>query len=134
MNDKKSKVMEELFWQRGIAEKNKGAIEAATPVGNIDVLCDHALYEVKHIKQWKHALGQVLAYGYFHPSKKKKLYLFGVATKKLQTKIETICNFYDVHVLFTDFTDEGLSKNESDDLVRSVRELAKQKSERGIKQ
>ncbi len=131
--NKKTKVMEELFWQRGIAKKNKGAIEVQTPVGNIDVLCDHALYEVKHIRQWKHALGQVLAYGYFHPSKEKRLYLFGVATKKLQTKIETICNFYDVHVLFTDFTDEGLTKNESDDLVRAVRKMAAEKAEVGLK-
>lgn len=132
MSDKKQIVMEELLWQRWIAEKNKGAIEVATPVGNIDVLCDNALYEVKQVKQWKHALGQVLAYGYFYPSKIKKLYLFGVSTKKLQTKIETICNFYNVHVLFTDFTDEGLTEKESGDLVCSVREMASQKSGIGL--
>jgi len=120
--------MEELLWQQLIAKRTKGAIEVITPIGNIDVLCDSSLYEVKHVKQWKHALGQVLAYGYFHPSKKKKLYLFGVSAKKLQTKIETICNFYDVHVVFTDFIDEGLTKKESDDLIYSVREIAEQKA------
>lgn len=128
MSDKKSKVMEELLWQQLIAKRTRGAMEVITPIGNIDVLCDASLYEVKHVKQWKHALGQVLAYGYFHPSKAKKLYLFGVATKKLQTKIETICNFYDVRVVFTEFTHEGLTEKESDDLVRSVREIAEQKA------
>lgn len=127
MSDKKSKIMEELIWQQLLAKRTKGAIEVVTPIGNIDVLCESSLYEVKHIKQWKHALGQVLAYGFFHPSKNKKLYLFGVATKKLQNKIDTICNFYNVTAVFTDFTNEGITKEESDDLIRSVREIAEQK-------
>lgn len=133
MSDKKTKVMEELVWQQLIAKRTKGALEVITPIGNIDVLCDSSLYEVKHVKQWKHALGQVLAYGYFHPSKSKRLYLFGVATKKLKTKIQTICNFYHVHVDFTEFTHEGLTEKESDDLVRSVRGMAEQKASRGAK-
>lgn len=128
MSEKKPRVMEEHEWKMMLAKSIKGAIEVKTPVGLIDVLGDAVVYEIKHYRKWKSALGQVLAYGYFHPSKIKKLHLYGTSSNKDQEKIKTICSHYGVCVSFTDFTNEGLSKIDSDDLVRSVREIAEEKS------
>lgn len=41
--------------------------EVETPVGYIDVLTDNALYEAKHWSNIKHAVGQILFYGFYYP-------------------------------------------------------------------
>jgi len=51
--------------------------EVKTPAGKIDILTDLEVIEVKHYKNWKHALGQVLAYSTYYPEHTKVIYLFG---------------------------------------------------------
>jgi len=55
-----------------------GKIEVSTPLGNIDLLTDKGyLYEFKHYRGFKEALGQVLVYSRFVETKKKFILLFG---------------------------------------------------------
>lgn len=55
-----------------------GKIEVVTPLGNIDLLTDKGyLYEFKHYRGFKEALGQVLVYSRFVETKKKFILLFG---------------------------------------------------------
>lgn len=54
-----------------------GKIEVLTPAGKIDLLTAKDLIEIKEAKNWKSALGQVLAYGFYYPSHRKIVYLFG---------------------------------------------------------
>lgn len=54
-----------------------GLIEVATPVGRIDLLTNTEVIEVKHVQNWKSALGQVLAYSGFYPEHQKRIHLFG---------------------------------------------------------
>lgn len=55
-----------------------GKIEVSTPLGNIDLLTDNGyLYEFKHYRGFKEALGQVLVYSRFVETKKKFILLFG---------------------------------------------------------
>lgn len=60
-----------------------GLVEVNTPAGRIDLLTQTEVIEVKYIKDWKAALGQVLAYSGFYPQHLKRLHLFG-STKDLK--------------------------------------------------
>jgi hypothetical protein len=73
------------------------AIEVRTPVGYIDLLTDNKIIEIKHISNWKSALGQVLSYGDFYPEKNKELYLFGESACNID-QICRICSKYGVKV------------------------------------
>ena len=50
--------------------------EVSTPVGFIDVLTDDTLYEAKHWSNIKHAVGQILFYGYYFPRPKYTIIVF----------------------------------------------------------
>lgn len=50
--------------------------EIKTPVGYIDLLTNHKLYELKNACTWKSGVGQLICYGYFYPTHQKVLCLF----------------------------------------------------------
>jgi len=54
-----------------------GIIEVRTLAGDIDLLTADEIIEVKQVKGWKSALGQVLVYGKYYPSHQKRIHLFG---------------------------------------------------------
>ncbi|MCA6430302.1 MAG: hypothetical protein IM613_12785 [Cytophagales bacterium] len=56
--------------------------EVPTPVGYIDVLTDDTLYEAKHWSGVKHALGQILFYGYYYPRPSYVIVLFAKNNSK----------------------------------------------------
>ncbi|MBE9018893.1 hypothetical protein C7Y66_10995 [Chroococcidiopsis sp. CCALA 051] len=58
-----------------------GLTEVTTPAGRIDLLTEAEIIEVKAIKDWKAALGQVLIYSAFYPQHQKRLHLFGTASE-----------------------------------------------------
>ena len=88
----------ESYYSNLVAQKLDGAREVETPVGNIDVLTNKELIEVKALKSWKHALGQVLAYSYYYPKHKKVICLYGAGEAKLVKVIKTHCKVYGVSV------------------------------------
>lgn len=81
-----------------LSEKLNGETEVLTPIGAIDVLTSKEIIEVKRVKNWKAALGQVLAYGYFYPSHQKRIHLFGKAHSVSVKHISSICQQYRVRV------------------------------------
>ncbi|MBE9018894.1 hypothetical protein C7Y66_11000 [Chroococcidiopsis sp. CCALA 051] len=60
-----------------------GLVEVATPAGRNDLLTNAEIIEIKAIKDWKAALGQILVYSGFYPQHQKRLHLFG-STKELK--------------------------------------------------
>lgn len=75
--------------------------EVVTDIGKIDCLSDTEIVEIKSIKQWKHGLGQLLAYATFYPSHSKCLYLFlDSENVEQQNIINLICTQYDVIVKY----------------------------------
>jgi|694.fasta_scaffold40850_7 hypothetical protein len=68
-----------------------GQSEVLTPAGKIDLLTEKDLIEFKEAKKWKEAIGQVLAYGYYYPSHRKVIYLFGCAHSSFKEMVEKIC-------------------------------------------
>jgi len=54
-----------------------GLIEVETDFGFIDLLTNDEVIEIKEVRKWKSALGQVLVYASLYPGYKKRLHLFG---------------------------------------------------------
>ena len=75
-----------------------GCREVKTPVGNIDVLTASEVIEVKHIKLWKSALGQVLVYGSYHPKLQKRIHLYGKHGHLTLSEIKDHCSNFQVSV------------------------------------
>ncbi len=88
----------EKQYQLDLAQKERGLVEVSTIAGNIDVLTSTQVIEVKDIKGWKSALGQVIAYGSFYPSHQKRIHLFGETQEKYLTMISEIALTVDVIV------------------------------------
>lgn len=75
-----------------------GLTEVVTAVGRIDVLTKTEVIEVKRVKDWKSALGQVLAYSSLYPNHGKRIHLFGKS--KPSDEVTQVCSQMDVLVTF----------------------------------
>lgn len=62
-----------------IAHLEDGQTEVPTPAGRIDVLTMREVIEVKRVRQWKDAIGQVLAYAMHYPEHTPRVHLYGYA-------------------------------------------------------
>jgi hypothetical protein len=59
-----------------LAEKLKGDTEVETNFGKADIITKDQIIEVKCASNWKHALGQVLAYSIDYPKYYSRIHLF----------------------------------------------------------
>jgi len=80
--------------------KQKIQFEVKTEAGNIDVLTPTEIIEIKNLGDWKHALGQVLSYGFCVPDKKLRIYLYGEIDIEYYNFICNVCKQYRVEVSF----------------------------------
>jgi len=84
-----------------VACDENGIVEVETLAGFIDVLTDTKIIEVKTFCNWKHALGQVQAYGYYYPAKEQWIYLFDTPEDASRKEIvETVCTTKNVYVKY----------------------------------
>nr|WP_290222762.1 hypothetical protein [Trichocoleus desertorum] len=88
----------EAEYRDRLAAKLKGKIEVQTPDGRIDVLTKKEVIEVKCAPDWKHGLGQVLAYSKYYPSHQKRLHLYGEVTPQKLRQIKQQCQSHEVAV------------------------------------
>lgn len=80
-----------------------GHIEWRIPSGAIDVFTTNEVLEVKHYKQWKSGIGQVISYGAHYPLHKKRLHLFANRGEKALKYFEMatkICSTQGIYVTF----------------------------------
>jgi DNA-binding transcriptional ArsR family regulator len=77
-----------------------GLIEVATPAGRIDLLTDTEIIEVKHVSEWKSAMGQVLAYSGFYPEHGKRIHLWGRKGEMASATALVICLELNIAVTF----------------------------------
>ena len=75
-----------------------GDVEVKTLAGNIDLLTTDQIIEVKGVKSWKSALGQILAYGKYYPSHIKRIHLFGETQTSYLELIRSHCSTLNVIV------------------------------------
>lgn len=87
--------MKEKKIQTKLQKKYDGEIEVKTKSGNIDLLTDKYLIEIKDYQNWKHAVGQLMVYSMYHTNKKKCMYLFNVENNNTK-EIKKICKIYDI--------------------------------------
>ncbi|MEM8829654.1 MAG: hypothetical protein AAGE96_09895 [Cyanobacteria bacterium P01_G01_bin.19] len=81
--DKKSKQKRnESYYRDKLARSLNGRTEVIVPSGRIDILTNTQIIEVKHIKKWNAALGQIITYGYHYSDLQKRIHLFGEENSK----------------------------------------------------
>jgi hypothetical protein len=68
-----------------------GETEVATPAGFIDLLTSEQIIEVKEVRGWKCAIGQVEIYGDYYPSHQKRIHLFGLCQEDFYEIIKFHC-------------------------------------------
>ena len=109
----KVEVTKEDCWQPSSVEKIVrdrlmlvigGQPEVSTPVGRIDLLTDSEIIEVKHVADWKSAMGQVLAYASFYPQHTKRIHLFGLVAPSADAL--AICSQMRIAVTFEEVSNE----------------------------
>ncbi|NJL55469.1 hypothetical protein HC928_09970 [bacterium] len=88
----KVKAKDESYYRDKLARRLRGRTEIKAPDGGrIDILTSSEIIEVKQVKSWRGALGQIIAYGYFYPRHQKRIHLFGDMTGIDRRAVENIC-------------------------------------------
>ena len=77
-----------------------GLTEVVTPAGLSDLLTQTEIIEVKHLSEWKSAMGQILAYSGFYPEHRKRIHLFGKNDEAVIATAMAICLELDITVTF----------------------------------
>lgn len=82
-----------------------------TPSGCIDCLTKYEVIEVKHYRNWKSGIGQVISYASHYPSHDKRVHLFGhkgdTRAWKFFEMATKVCSTYGVHVSFEEVIPGG---------------------------
>lgn len=91
------KKSDEKKIQLKLAHQLNAKVEVPTAMGNIDILTDAEIIEVKCWCSWKCALGQILAYGYFYPEHQKRIHCYGKFPENSAT-IKDFLNMYGVEL------------------------------------
>jgi len=92
-------VKEQSYYRDKLARKLRGKTEIKTPDGGrIDILTSSEIIEVKHLKYWRSALGQIISYGYSYPRYQKRIHLFGDKSCIDFRAVEDICRAQGVKV------------------------------------
>ncbi len=91
-------IKSEAWYQSRLAQKLGGQTEVSTPDGRIDILTWNEVIEVKTVKQWKQAMGQVLIYGHHYPFHRKRVHLYGAVLPEQLERIRQQCESHGVSV------------------------------------
>jgi hypothetical protein len=92
------KTAKESEYVEKLQSKLRGEREVLTPVGGIDLLTSTEIIEVKQVKQWKCAVGQVLVYSAYYPSHQKRIHLFGSCHESYLGLITNHCSVFGITV------------------------------------
>ena len=84
--------------QKALHQKLGGQTEVVCLVGKIDLLTSSEIIEIKNIKSWKAALGQILVYGSYYPSHGKRIHLFGKTQESYLNLVRKHCANFGVRV------------------------------------
>ena len=96
---KKEAGFKESYFRDNLAKKVDGETEVKVVGGIVDVLSDEEIIEVKRIRDWKHAIGQVVVYGSYL-SHKKRIHLIDDFSNTNKWTIEDVCNRLDIKVTY----------------------------------
>jgi KilA-N domain len=79
-----------------------GKKEVKTIDGYIDIMTELEIIEIKHIDDYKHAVGQIIFYGDEYPDKQKRIHLFSEEDIEEEKKehIKSVCDKYNIEVTY----------------------------------
>ena len=69
-----------------------------TVIDELSIAGETQIIEVKAVKQWKAALGQVLVYSHYYPSHEKRIHLYGETQESFLEMIKNHCEKFSVVV------------------------------------
>lgn len=95
---KTRKKLKESDYSKALAKSLDGKREVKTLAGNIDVLTQSEIIEIKQVTAWKAALGQVLVYGHYYPSHQKRIHLYGETQESFLKMVKSHCKKFNVIV------------------------------------
>ena len=95
-----SNILKEKEIQVRLQKELGGDIEVETDVGFIDLLTNTNVIEIKDVKNWKHAVGQILMYSLDYPNHFKRIHLFNVKNIEDIKQIENKCKIYGITVTY----------------------------------
>lgn len=91
---------EEAWYQLTLSAKLNGKREVPVPCGRIDIVTDSLIIEVKTVKQYKHAIGQVLCYSLYKPNRRPAIALFGKTNSKERKVIQSCCHSLAIELIW----------------------------------
>ena len=106
---KKASKKRESYYRDKLAFEEDGTTEVIIEIGQIDVVTKDYVIEVKFLKLWTHALGQVLGYSHYFPELLPRLHLILEREESIPDYVFNICNKYDVLITYEyepEFEDE----------------------------
>jgi hypothetical protein len=100
-DSEQKKSQKERVIRDNLAAKIPGSkIEVPTLTGRVDILTPSQIIEVKTVRKYKHAIGQVSSYSHYYPKHEKCIYLFGQVSKKQRQLIMQECHNNNITVVF----------------------------------
>lgn len=96
---KKCKNLEKEV-QIKLAESLNGVMEVQCKTGIADILTDTEIIEVKTVKDWKHAIGQVLIYQLEYPDKKARIHLFEECSEEFKQMVISFASRLNITATF----------------------------------
>lgn len=100
--NKKTTKIGEISVRNKLATKLSGQTEVPCKTGFVDILAEQEVIEVKTIKDWKGAIGQVLVYACEFKNKTPRIHLFGNASTEYKHMILSFCSRLNVVATFED--------------------------------
>jgi hypothetical protein len=101
----------EQYYQRYL-EKLFSATHKKTKHGITDITTNTAIIEIKHWKNYKNALGQLLSYKQSDPTKLLHAYFFGMCTDSLKNSVVELFKQNNISVYELIDTDSGIQINQ----------------------
>ena len=86
--------------QKSLAKSLNGKIEVPCKTGNIDVLTDSEIIEIKKAKDWKHAIGQVLVYQLEYPDRQARIHLYEECSQEFKQMVISFASKLNVTATF----------------------------------
>ena len=93
---RKTKLEAEI--QQRLYSRLGGTTNTPTPAGNIDLLTAREVIEIKEVRLWKAAVGQVLCYSLAYPNHRKRIHLFKSVTPEVLKIIKKHCKKFGIRV------------------------------------
>ena len=86
--------------QKSLANKLNGTREVPIKSGIIDILTSDEVIEVKEVKKWKAAVGQVLVYQLEYPDHTARIHLFGECSTEYKQMIISFASQLNITATF----------------------------------